>query len=197
MADFMIRFLLCNMIVIGMTGLLFILRLLLKNCLSPRLQYNLWLILLGLLAVPFIPLRPLSFSRIFLWLKNLSFSPSFASTGIVKTYSDGVAADGGFINDLALSVDAKTSSAAGLVLFGIWILGILVMTILTVRSALYLRMLKKSALPLQNPDVYSLYGQCLKEAGIRKPIPVYSTAFLKSPVMTGLFDPCVFLPIFL
>ena len=195
MADFMIRFLLCNMIVIGMTGLLFILRLLLKNCLSPRLQYNLWLILLGLLAVPFIPLRPLSFSRIFLWLKNLSFSPSFASTGIVKTYSDGVAADGGFINDLALSVDAKTSSAAGLLLFGIWILGILVMTILTVRSALYLRMLKKSALPLQNPDVYSLYVQCLKEAGIRKPIPVYSTAFLKSPVMTGLFDPCVFLPI--
>lgn len=195
MADFMIRFLLCNMIVIGMTGLLFILKLLLKNCLSPRLQYNLWLTLLGLLAVPFIPLCPLSFSRIFLWLKGLSFSPALAAPEIVKTASGNASADGGFINDLALSVDAKTASAAGLLLFAIWILGIFVMTILTVKSALHLRMLKKSALPLKDPDIYRLYRQCLKEAGIRKPIPVYSTMFLKSPVMTGLFHPCICLPV--
>lgn len=43
----------------------------------------------------------------------------------------------------------------------------------------------------------SLYHNCLAELNIRKEIPVYSTAFLKSPVIVGLLNPRIFLPIHL
>lgn len=57
--------------------------------------------------------------------------------------------------------------------------------------------IKKSALPLQNPAVYRLYHDCLAEMHITKPLPIYSTAFLKSPVIAGLFKPRIYLPIHL
>ena len=55
----------------------------------------------------------------------------------------------------------------------------------------------KSALPLQSQEVCCLFHECLTEMGIRKTIPVYSTAFLKSPVTTGFINPRIFLPIHL
>lgn len=57
MANFMIRFLLCNVFISGIVGILLIAKWVFRNNLSSRMQYNLWLLLLGLLAVPFIPFR--------------------------------------------------------------------------------------------------------------------------------------------
>ena len=54
MANFMIRFLLCNVFISGIVGILLIAKWVFRNNLSSRMQYNLWLLLLGLLAVPFI-----------------------------------------------------------------------------------------------------------------------------------------------
>ena len=71
------------------------------------------------------------------------------------------------------------------------------MLILTLKSAIRLRRIKKSALPLQNRKVQSLYAGCLKEMGITRNIPVYSTAFLASPVITGVINPRIYLPIHL
>lgn len=42
-----------------------------------------------------------------------------------------------------------------------------------------------------------VYNNCLNEMKIKKNIPVYSTAFLKSPIIAGLFRPCIYLPIHL
>ncbi len=52
-------------------------------------------------------------------------------------------------------------------------------------------------MPLQNQEVYKLYLACLKEAGIKRKIPVFSTAFLKSPVLSGFIRPQIYLPIHL
>ena len=71
------------------------------------------------------------------------------------------------------------------------------MIILVIKSSLRLRTLEKSALPLQNPEVRRLYHRCLEEMGIHRNIPVYSTAFLKSPIIVGLLKPCIYLPIHL
>lgn len=57
--------------------------------------------------------------------------------------------------------------------------------------------MKNSALPLQNPAVRTLYYECLDEMHIKKPIPIYSTAFLKSPIIAGLLKPCIYMPIHL
>ena len=47
----MIRFFLCNVFISSITRILLIVKRIFKNSLSSRMQYNLWFLLLGLLAV--------------------------------------------------------------------------------------------------------------------------------------------------
>ena len=198
MANFMIRFLICNVFISGIIGILLITKWLFKNNLSSRMQYNLWFLLLGLLAVPFIPFRLIGFPQIFSWISSLRSSPSSnseeAMVGIAGANSTGNA---DWMNDFTLSVNNKTPSIAGYILLGIWIVGIFAMIILVIKSSLRLRTLKKSALPLQNLEVRELYYRCLNEAKITREIPVYSTAFLKSPIIVGLWKSRIYLPIHL
>ena len=198
MANFMIRFLICNVFISGIIGILLIAKRIFKNNLSSRMQYNLWFLLLGLLVVPFIPFRLIGFPQIFSWLGSLRNSPA-SGTAITMGEAAGINPTGNtdWMNDFALSVNSETPSIAGYILLGIWIVGIFAMIILVIKSSLRLRTLEKSALPLQNPEVHRLYHQCLEEMGIHRNIPVYSTAFLKSPIIVGLLKPCIYLPIHL
>ncbi len=100
-----------------------------------------------------------------------------------------------WMNDFALSEGRNTTSIIGILLLGIWVLGIILMIIFVAKSKIQLYKLKQSALPLQNRNVHKLYQSCLKEIGIKKNIPVYSTAFLKSPIIAGFFKPEIYLPI--
>ena len=76
MADFMIRFLICNVFISGIIGILLIAKRIFKGNLSSRMQYNLWFLLLGLLVVPFIPFRLIGFPQILSWLSSLKSSPT-------------------------------------------------------------------------------------------------------------------------
>ena len=69
------------------------------------------------------------------------------------------------------------------------------MLLFLLHSARHFAKLKKSALPLQHPEIRQLYKRCLKETNITRKIPVYSTAFLQSPVIAGIFKPCIYLPL--
>ncbi len=198
MADFMILFLICNIFINGIIGIFLIAKRMFKNNLSSRMQYNLWFLLLGLLTVPFMPVRLIGFPQIFSWLGSLRGS---AASGIGTTIGEnpGITPtqNADWMNDFTLSVNFKPPSIAGYILLGIWIAGILAMIILVIKSSFRLRSLKKSALPLQNKEVRRLYHHCLEEMGICRDIPVYSTAFLRSPIIVGLFKPCIYLPIHL
>ena len=198
MADFMILFLICNIFISGIIGILLIARRIFKNNLSSRMQYNLWFLLLGLLTVPFMPVRLIGFPQIFSWFGSLRRSAA-SGIGIAMGEAVGINPTGNadWMNDFTLSVNFKPPSIAGYILLGIWIAGILAMIILVIKSSFRLRSLKKSALPLQNKKVRRLYHHCLEEMGICRDIPVYSTAFLRSPIIVGLFKPCIYLPIHL
>lgn len=198
MTDFMIRFLICNVFISGIIGILLIAKRIFKNNLSNRMQYNLWFLLLGLLAVPFIPLRLIGFPQIFSWLGSLRSSPaSGTGTAIGESTGTNPTGNADWMNDFTLSVNSETPSIAGYILLGIWIAGILAMIILVIKSSLRLRNLEKSALSLQNKEVRRLYNHCLEETGIHSKIPIYSTAFLKSPIIVGFLKPCIYLPIHL
>lgn len=198
MTGFIIRFFICNLFISVIVVILLIAKQIFKNNLSARMQYNLWFLFLGLLTVPFIPLRLIGLSQIFSLLEILkNFSASNAETVIEKSSNANLIGAANWMNDFTLSVSIETPSRIGLVLTGIWILGILVMILLLVKMSLHLHILKNSALPLQNPKVRSLYNNCLDEMKIKKHIPVYSTAFLKSPIIMGFFKPCIYLPIHL
>lgn len=194
----MIRFLLCNVFISGIVGILLIAKWVFRNNLSSRMQYNLWLLLLGLLAVPFIPFRLVSFPQIFSWLSSVrNSSASHADVGANNVMYTGLSGTTNWMNDFALSVNKDTPTVTGYILLGIWIVGMLAMIILVIKSSLRLHTIKKSALPLQNPEVRRLYNRCLNEMKITRNIPVYSTAFLKSPIIVGFLKPCIYLPIHL
>ncbi len=181
MADFMIRFLMCNVFISGIIGILLIAKRIFKNNLSSRMQYNLWFLLLGLLAVPFIPFRLIGFPQIFSWLGSLrSSSSSGTGTAMGESPDFNPIGNINWMNDFTLSVNSETSSITEYILLGIWLAGILAMIILVIKSSLRLRSLAKSALPLQNKEVRRLYHHCLEEMGIYRDIPVYSTA-LQAP----------------
>ena len=198
MADFMIRFLICNLLLCGIIGIFLFMKHILKNSLSSRMQYNLWFLLLGLLAVPFLPFRFFKLSEMYGWLKILNLAPaSRLESSINQTLHTNITSSKNWMEDFTLSVNRETQSIIGYLLLTLWISGIIAMLILLIRSALRLHTLKKSALPLQSQKVQHLYQRCLNDTGITKNVPIYSTAYLKSPVIIGFWKPCIYLPIHL
>lgn len=191
----MIHFFLCNILISGIIVILLLLKRLLKNSLSSRMQYNLWLLLLGLLAVPFIPFRFIGLPQIFFWLTGLWNSPS--PVPLTNTVQAITSPNSNWMNDFALSVNSKTPPITGYIVAGIWFAGMFIMILSLIKSTLRLRSLKNSALPLQNQEVRILYHRCLEEMNIHRDIPVCSTAFLKSPMIIGFVKPCIYLPIHL
>ena len=194
----MFRFLISNILLCGIIGILLLMKRILKNSLSSRMQYNLWFLLFGLLAVPLMPFRFIKLSELFVWFKNLNLIPSSQTKAAVKqAASTNIVRSKNWMEDFALSVNKHFPSIIGYFLFTLWILGIIIMLLLVIKSALRLHTLKKSALPLQSPTVHRLYQRCRRDTGITKNIPVYRTAFLKSPVIVGTLKPCIYLPIHL
>ena len=198
MANFGIRFFLCNIFICIIIGFLIIVKRAFKNYLTSRMQFHLWFLLLGILAVPFVPFRPASFTQILaslgVWKHAVSAGKGTIAESFLNPNTSGAVKQ---MNDFALSVSRETPSIIGLILCGIWLVGILAMILLVIKSVSRLNAMKKSALPLQNKTVRILYHNCLREMKIKRNIPVYSTAFLKSPVIVGLFNPRIYLPIHL
>ena len=198
MIDFFIHFLVCNLLISGMIGILFCIKNLLKSHLTNRTQYNLWFLPLCLMVVPFLPIQFDHVFSMFSWFTDFSQRAARINNTVNTAntfHSPDTVSD--WMNDFAISVSSKTPSLIWMILFGIWAIGILAMILLVLRSSFRLHQIKQSSLPLQNHEVRKLYKKCLEEMHITKDIPIYSTAFLKSPVITGLFRPRIYLPIHL
>lgn len=197
-AEFMIRFSIYNIFISILIGILLFAKHLLKNTLTSRMQYNLWFLLLGLLAVPFLPVHPMHLQQIVTWLKDITNVSSSSMETMIKESSPQMQSHtANWMNDFSVSVSKKTPAAIGMLLFLLWCMGMIIMLVLILKSILRFRTIKKSALPLQNPAVRRLYDNCLNEMHITKSIPIYSTAFLKSPVIAGFLKPRIYLPIHL
>ncbi len=196
MTSFIIHFLLCNFLISGMIGVLFLVKKQFKKYLTSRTQYNLWYLLLGVMTVPFFPVSS-NFS-LFSWIPDFQnvTSPDNPASNTISALNTPVTAVN-WMNDFSVSVSSQTPSVIRMILFSIWIIGMLAMILLVLKSSFRLHRIKKSALPLQNRNVQNLYHKCCKELNIVKDIPIYSTAFLTSPVMTGSIKPCIYLPIHL
>lgn len=193
MVDFTLRFFLVNIVISVMTGGLLALRQLLKNCLTCRTRYHLWFLLLGALSLPFLPLSGIS--RVNFWLDNLDIFSRSSGTVLPEKPSLPAAGAADWMTDFGLSAADRSGTPLGAILCALWITGILFASIRLFTSFFHLHTIRKSALPLQSPLVRSLYGKCLGEMKIRSPLPLYGTAFLSSPMLAGVFRPCIYLPL--
>ncbi len=103
MNHFMPSFLLCNLLISGIIGALLVGKRLLRNSLSSRMQYNLWFLLLGLLAVPFLPVQ-----KINLALQKAPAVPAEPAASVTAALQPANAAV--WINELGVTVSSKTPS---------------------------------------------------------------------------------------
>lgn len=194
MIYFSFRFLLCNAIICIFLGSLLGLKNLLQRQLSARMQYNLSIIFLAVLIVPFLPINsdPSSIS----WRHFLTASSS-TNGDIQTTFLSGNGYNLDKINDFAVSVSTQIPTFIHTLLVFFWSIGIFIMFFLLYRSVKQVKALHSSALPLQNEELNALYIECLNEVNSKHTIPIYSTAFLKSPVLAGFLHPRIYLPIHL
>ena len=194
MIYFSLRFLLCNAIICIFLGSLLGLKNLLQRQLSARMQYNLSIIFLAVLIVPFLPINsaPSSIS----W-RHLLTASSSTNGDIQTTFLSGNGYNLDKINDFAVSVSTQIPTFIHTLLVFFWSSGIFIMFFLLYRSVKQVKALHSSALPLQNEELNALYIECLNEVNSKHTIPIYSTAFLKSPVLAGFLHPRIYLPIHL
>ena len=158
------------------------------------MQYNLSIIFLAVLIVPFLPINsdPSSIS----WRHFLTASSS-TNGDIQTTFLSGNGYNLDKINDFAVSVSTQIPTFIHTLLVFFWSIGIFIMFFLLYRSVKQVKALLSSALPLQNEELNALYIECLNEVNSKHTIPIYSTAFLKSPVLAGFLHPRIYLPIHL
>ena len=178
MSEFMIRFFFCNILISIVIGLFLLAKHLLKKKLTSRMQYNLWFLLLGLLAVPFLPNQiKLRFPHIFTWFRKLkNTTPSPVGAIMTETAAQSQSPAAAWMNDFGISISQKTPSIIGSILCILWLIGIFMMLMLVTASIRRFRSMKHSALPLQNAAVQTLYHDCLRTMHIKKTIPVYRVA---------------------
>lgn len=195
MLSFGIRFILCNIFIAVFIVLLLTVKRIFRKHLSGQMQYHLWFLLLALLAVPFLPISPTRFLQLSFRADNANGSSHPMETAGQTPPVTGSASTADWIKDFSISMSREFPSFLGPLLFSLWLIGICVMVVLTVRAGLKLHRLEKSALPLQNKEVQKLYDACIHEMHLCRKIPIYSTAFLKSPITVGFFRPRIYLPI--
>ena len=125
---FMIRFLICNIYLCGVIGILFLLKHICRKTLPPRRQYQIWLLFLCLLAVPFLPF---SMKGIWEWIPTMGNSFLFSKTTAVPTSNIGETKDFAlnFANDFAVSVNQDSDSFLGWFLASIWLCGMIITAI--------------------------------------------------------------------
>ena len=156
------------------------------------MQYNLSIIFLAVLIVPFLPINsaPSSIS----WIHLLTASSS-TNGDIQTTFLSGNGYNLDKINDFAVSVSTQIPTFIHTLLVFFWSIGIFIMFFLLYRSVKQVKALHSSALPLQNEELNALYIECLNEVNSKHTIPIYSTTFLKSPVLASFLHPRIYLPI--
>ena len=198
MSDWSIHFLISNILICIFTLVIIGTKKLLKKYLSAATQYHLWFLLFLLLAVPFFPVQ-IHGSQLFSWL-HFFHTDSGLNSGtdtLSKLTSNTQNNLLNQVNDFSVSISSRFSGGLNTILFLIWIMGVMIMSVLTLHSLNYVRSIKRSALPLQNQQVKTIYYDCLKELKTSHQVPVYSTAFLKSPVLIGIIHPRIYIPIHL
>lgn len=197
MVQFSIHFLFSNILISILIAVIILVKKMFRNILSASSQYRIWFLLLAVLAVPFLPVRPAGLPRLLMgWLHSIQASllPD-TDTTVLSVSGQPFTAD--WLNDFRLFVTRDSAPVAAYIPFILWVGGMIAMTTLMIRSRIHLYRMEQSALPLQNPAVRALYQNCRAQLKLRREIPVYSTAFLKSPVILGIFSPRIYIPIHL
>lgn len=195
--DFFLGFLYSSLIGAGLTVLIMIIKRLGKSSFSARWHYYIWFILLARLLNPValdVP-QPVSV-KLSAWLHQLhstSTRVSFPTQPAARANTGFT----GFMPDYALSVTGDFLQSYLGTIFIVWLAGIIVLSALTITRNLKIWNQLKPRNTVQRQEVIELLYNCQKKCRIRSNIDLAQSEVIPSPIITGIFKPCILLPTFI
>lgn len=194
MSLLIVRLITCSLLLFPLTGLFLLIKQIFRKQLPAQIHYVLWLAYGIFLFLPFLPaaltekLPHISLPQ----LLRQTAEESSSAASILPSFTDSAVRQS---KDLAVSVERFQESSWDAVLFTVWISGMIIMLLLTLRSCLSLRQMKRSAIFLEDPGFLRLVSQCREELHIKRPVSVFITPALKSPACVGILKPAIYLPL--
>ncbi len=171
-------------------SVILLIRKVLKKQLSAQWQYNLWFLLLIALTLPFIPNEWFELGNSFTFEINQGNEKSYADT----SSGDPASERGNWMKDFTVSVNRFDLTFLNEISASIWMIGMFIMTALTIRSWLMLKRIKSTSNWIKNNNVLDLFEQCKQRLNIRGDIVVRESPLIKSPLTFGLYKTYVVLP---
>ena len=195
---FALHFLLCNLVITILLGLILSVKKIFKKHLTIGSQYHLWYIFVCAAIIPFIPLKSITPALLLQRIQYL-FYPEAASTlgSSVKPLDNAALPAQLGISDFAASYDSSALSQLNSIFISIWIIGWLITTLYFAYHIIKIYSIRKSAYLISEenePDLYRQYSECLNELRIRRKVSLYASCNISSPVSYGLLHPKVIIP---
>lgn len=195
---FALHFLLCNLVITILLGLILSVKKIFKKHLTISSQYHLWYIFVCAAIIPFIPLESIPPASLLQRIQYL-FYPEAASTlgSSVKPLDNAALPAQLGISDFAASYDSSALSQLNSIFISIWIIGCLITTLYFAYHIIKIYSIRKSAYLISEenePDLYRQYSKCLNELCIRRKVSLYASCNISSPVSYGLLHPRVIIP---
>lgn len=195
---FALHFLLCNLVITILLGLILSVKKIFKKHLTISSQYHLWYIFVCAAIIPFIPLKSITPALLLQRIQYL-FYPEAASTlgSSVKPLDNAALPAQLGISDFAASYDSSALSQLNSIFISIWIIGCLITTLYFAYHIIKIYSIRKSAYLISEenePDLYRQYSKCLNELRIRRKVSLYASCNISSPVSYGLLHPRVIIP---
>lgn len=195
---FALHFLLCNLVITILLGLILSVKKIFKKHLTIGSQYHLWYIFVCAAIIPFIPLKSIPPASLLQRIQYL-FYPEAASTlgSSVKPLDNAALPAQLGISDFAASYDSSALSQLNSIFISIWIIGCLITTLYFAYHIIKIYSIRKSAYLISEenePDLYRQYSKCLNKLRIRRKVSLYASCNISSPVSYGLLHPRVIIP---
>ncbi|GGE51673.1 BlaR1 family beta-lactam sensor/signal transducer [Pullulanibacillus camelliae] len=160
--------------------------------LSARGHYYLWLLVFIGLTLPFISNYLFHFSQHFQFLETYHQKDSTHSSPITNGHSR--LEKSHWMQDLTLSVNHPILDFLNHVLVWIWIIGVLLMSVLTLFALLKIEKIKRTTNELKNKDILLLFDECKQHLNLSKQLIIGESPRITSPMTFGLFKTYVVLP---
>ena len=195
---FSIHFLICNIIVGILLGIILFFKKILKKHVTADVQYYIWYIFAAALILPFVPYTPFEPGRLLSKIRDLFTPAASLSTGIPARQSVDMTAPAQLgLSDLAASFSGTSFRTLGVILTVIWAAGCFVTAGFFLYQIFKIRRIRKAAYLItaeNEPELYSCCLSCMQELKIGQQISLYASCALTSPVSYGLFRPKVIIP---
>ena len=193
---FFLRFLMSSFIVSGLTLVIMAVKKIGYKHISVKWQYNIWMIFMVMLIIPFLPQEFFSFANIKGWGIHTTLLQENGGNTIQALNQAGtqILEHERELQDLALSVNPSMIDTLNQILGKVWIMGMIGYAGMMILSQHKLYKIRKSMTFLDKEEVYELFEGCKARLNIKKSIILRQSPLVDTPIAFGAIKTYIVLP---